>query len=175
MRNLLSIGAVMFLGLFVPHSQADEFKGIHCGDDIAKKLTGRKSTNERVVVIEKRHKDIGLLDLGAFMGSGEAVTYITWRICDSLYTFLIKGDAIKDVYKHPPKDSGSFDFMGPCRHGSDKSSDYYVGVLNGPKSDSLVSPVQLSLINEAILKFEPQSPANFKCYSADALSMPAKE
>jgi hypothetical protein len=42
----------------------DEFDTIKCGADIPKAMVGKRSSNERVVVIEARHSNLGLKDLG---------------------------------------------------------------------------------------------------------------
>jgi hypothetical protein len=148
---------------------ADEFTGLKCGDNIAQKLIGRKSKNERVVVIEERHKDLGLKDLGASMGDDESISYITWQICDSRYAFIMKDGRIKDVYKFPATDSGNLEFMGPCKVGVETTPEYYVGILQGSGSDSLLTPIALSKISEQTLKFEPESPNKFKCYRANEI------
>src|SRR5438067_13803025 len=44
---------------------ADGFESVRCGGDIPKGLVGRKGSDEPVVKIEERHKDIGLKHLGA--------------------------------------------------------------------------------------------------------------
>ena len=41
---------------------ADGFDSVRCGSDVGKALLGRTMSNERIVVIEERHKDLGLKD-----------------------------------------------------------------------------------------------------------------
>jgi hypothetical protein len=44
---------------------ADSFDSVRCGSDVRKALLGRTMSNEKGVVIEERHKDLDLKDLGA--------------------------------------------------------------------------------------------------------------
>src|SRR5258708_34643424 len=60
----------------------DGFESVRCGSDIAKALIGRKTSNEPVVAIEARHKDLQLKDLGAeIISDDERLNLIFWRIC----------------------------------------------------------------------------------------------
>jgi hypothetical protein len=43
---------------------ADQFCGIQCGTDIARSLVGRQESADPVAVIEARHKDMAIKDLG---------------------------------------------------------------------------------------------------------------
>ena len=42
---------------------ADEFDTVKCGADVSKAMVGSHSSNERVVVLEARHCNLGLKDL----------------------------------------------------------------------------------------------------------------
>src|SRR5215472_13879544 len=44
---------------------ADEFRNVRCGGDISKALIGQLSSNERIVVTERKYRALGLKDLGA--------------------------------------------------------------------------------------------------------------
>ena len=58
---------ILVLALFCMRSicNADGFDSVRCGSDVRKALLGRKMSNEKIVAIEERHKDLGLKDLGA--------------------------------------------------------------------------------------------------------------
>ena len=43
---------------------ADGFDSVRCGSDIRKALLGRTMSNEKIVVLEERHKELGLKDVG---------------------------------------------------------------------------------------------------------------
>src|SRR5262245_43203670 len=62
-------------------SAADGFDSVHCGSDLRKALIGHKMSNEPVSVLEERHKDLGLKDLGASEIS-DRLSAISWRVCD---------------------------------------------------------------------------------------------
>jgi hypothetical protein len=49
---------------------ADGFDSIRCGSDVRKALLGRTMSNEKIVVLEERHKELGLKDVGASEISG---------------------------------------------------------------------------------------------------------
>ena len=88
----------------------DQFEGIKCAADIPKSLVGKRDSNERVVVLEQRHKDLGLKDLG-----GTEITdrlfLSSWQICGREYELLVnkKNGLIRDVLPFPPHSAAS-----PC-------------------------------------------------------------
>src|SRR5207248_8434553 len=43
---------------------ADGFDSVRCGSDVRTALGGRKMSNERIVVLQERHKDLGLKNPG---------------------------------------------------------------------------------------------------------------
>ena len=45
---------------------ADGFDSVRCGSDVRKALLGRTMSNETIVVLEERHKDLGLKDVVGF-------------------------------------------------------------------------------------------------------------
>jgi hypothetical protein len=55
-------------------------------------------SNERVVAIEDRHKDLGLKDLGGTEIS-DRLFLITWRICGEEYALLEDKSIVRDVIK----------------------------------------------------------------------------
>src|SRR6476660_3545340 len=58
---------IVALSLFCGSSvcDADGFDSVRCGSDVRKAFLGRKMSNEAIAVLEERHKDLGLKDLGA--------------------------------------------------------------------------------------------------------------
>jgi hypothetical protein len=81
---------------------ADEFDTIKCGADIPKAMVGKPSSNERVVVIEARHSNLGLKDLGGIEIS-DRLFLISWRICGSEYAVLLNTEKhlVRDVLPVP--------------------------------------------------------------------------
>jgi len=59
---------------------ADGFDSVRCGSDIRKALLGHTMSNETIVVLEERHKDLGLKHVGASEIS-DRLNVISWRIC----------------------------------------------------------------------------------------------
>jgi hypothetical protein len=81
---------------------ADEFDAIKCGTDIPKAMVGKHSSNERVAVIEARHSNLGLKDLGGIEIS-DRLFLISWRICGSEYAVLLntEKELVQDVLPVP--------------------------------------------------------------------------
>src|SRR2546430_7726247 len=95
---------------------ADGFESVRCGGDVRKAMVGRRTANEPVVVIEARHKDIDLKDLGAeIISDDERLNLIFWRICGEEYAVLECGDIVKDVLKFPKHSKDSPQFVGSCQ------------------------------------------------------------
>jgi hypothetical protein len=63
---------------------ADRIDSVRCGSDLGKALLGRTISNEKVNVLEERHKDLGLKDLGGT----EISDRLFWRICGQGYFLL---------------------------------------------------------------------------------------
>jgi hypothetical protein len=82
---------------------ADEFDGIKCGADIPKAMTAKHESNERVVVLEKLHSNLGLKDLGGIEIS-DRLFLISWRICGNEYAELINTEKhlVRDLLLMPP-------------------------------------------------------------------------
>ena len=78
MRTSLIVLFIVFV--CVQAWAVDEFDTIKCGADIPKAMVGKHSSNERVVVIEARHGNLGLKDLGGIEIS-DRLFLISWRIC----------------------------------------------------------------------------------------------
>jgi hypothetical protein len=70
---------------------ADGFDSVRCGSDVPKALLGRTMPNERVIVIEERHKDLGLKEIS------DRLFLISWRICEEEYVLLEDQGVVRDV------------------------------------------------------------------------------
>src|SRR2546425_247129 len=97
------IFVITFLLLLI-HGSAqagDGFESLKCGADIPQALLGKKMSNERVVAIEGRHKDLGLKDLGADEVS-KGLTSNSWLICGGEYMLLEDARGlVRDVLLFP--------------------------------------------------------------------------
>jgi hypothetical protein len=116
--GMRKIRVILFLLMVVSGKTwaMDAFEGIKCGADIAKSLIGKRHSNERVVVLEERHRDLGLKDLGATEIS-DRLFLISWQICGSEYELLVntKTELIRDVLPFPRHSSTSPMFIGNCQ------------------------------------------------------------
>jgi hypothetical protein len=108
----------------------DEFAGLKCGTDIPKSLVGKRDSNERVAVLEERHKDLGLKNLGGTEISDRSFL-ASWQICGSEYQLLVntKSGLIRDVLPFPAHSKASPMFIGSCQAAGRKVP-HVVAVLN---------------------------------------------
>src|SRR5438067_7086572 len=81
----------------------DGFESVSFGSDVVKALIGRKTSDEPVVKIEERHKDIGLKHMGAdIISADERLNLVFWRICGEEYATLEDDKSfVHDVLKFP--------------------------------------------------------------------------
>ena len=89
--------SMLILPLFCGTSicDADGFDSVHCGADVQKTLLGSTMTNEKVSVIEERHKDLGLKDVEGTEIS-DRLFLISWRICGEEYALLEDQGVVRD-------------------------------------------------------------------------------
>jgi len=109
----------------------DEFAGIKCGADIPKSLVGKRDSNEPVAVLEQRHKDLGLKNLGGSEIS-DRLFLASWQICGSEYELLVntKTGLIRDVLPFPAHAAASPMFIGTCQADGKEVPGQLVAVLN---------------------------------------------
>jgi hypothetical protein len=152
---------------------ADEFDGIKCQADIPKAMVGRPSSNERVVVLEKRHSNLGLKDLGGVEISSR-LFLVSWRICGNEYAELINTEkgSVRDVLPVPAHSLHSPEsFIEGCQVGGNKLPDAVVAILdNGlgqrPKSylDQIMLPAKIAWrIDEHQERFVSMSTQHLSC------------
>jgi hypothetical protein len=108
--------SILVLALFLgsTNCDADGFDSVRCGSDVRKALLGRTMPNEKVVVIEERHKELGLKDLGGTEIS-DRLFLISWRICGDEYVLLEDQGVVRDVLKFPKHSKDSPQFIGSCQ------------------------------------------------------------
>jgi len=151
----------------------DEFAGIKCGADIPKSLIGKRDSNEPVALIESRHKDLGLKNLGGTEISDQ-LFLASWRICGSEYELLVntlKG-IIRDVLAFPPHSATSPMFIGTCQADGKAVSGTVVAVLNNSARSNARDPRQAKTLLKATAawtidqtqgKFSKQPTENLAC------------
>jgi hypothetical protein len=109
----------------------DGFEGIRCGSSIPAALIGKHVTNERVVVAEGKHKNIGLIDLGGEEISDRLFLEF-WLICGNEYLLIVntRSDIVRDVLLFPAHSKISPEFIGECQINGQKNSDDIVAILD---------------------------------------------
>jgi hypothetical protein len=122
---------------------ADEFQKVKCGSDVPKAMIGQRSSNDRVVVTEKKYQALGLKDLGADEIS-DNLSSINWLICGAEYIALVdRHGLVGDVMPVPPHSKQSPAFSGICQIKGKDLPDIIFAILDAAKaSDPL--PVQVA-------------------------------
>jgi hypothetical protein len=151
----------------------DPFAGIQCGADIPKALIGKHDSNERVAVLEERHKNLGLKDLGATEIS-DRLTLVSWQICGSEYELLVntKTQLIRDVLPFPAHSAASPQFVGTCEVNGTPMREPVVAVLNNSArydardrklAKTMLKATAAWKIDETKEKFAMQPTENLSC------------
>src|SRR6476620_6371552 len=151
-RNVVII--IVALSLFCGSSvcDADGFDSVCCGSDVRKALLGRKMSNEAIAVIEERHKDLALKDLGASEIS-DRLSVISWRICGEEYVLLEDKDAVRDVLKFPKHSKDSPAFIGLCQLNGHDLPGTAIGVLKNENGVEILPAVSAWKIDDNQMKF----------------------
>jgi hypothetical protein len=147
---------------------ADGFESVRCGSDVRKALLGRKTSNDTIVVLEERHKDLGLKHLGADEIS-DRLNLIIWRICGEEYVVLEDGDVVKDVLKFPNHSKDSPQFIGSCQSNGHDLPGIVIGVLKNEEGAAMLSAVKAWKIDEKQKKFVTLQTERLRC-SRDGIS-----
>ena len=142
---------------------ADGFDSVRCGSDVRKALLGRTMSNETIVTIETRHKDLGLKDLGASEIS-DRLSVISWRICGEEYVILEDDkDFARDVLKFPKHSNGSPEFIGSCQLNGHDVPGFAIGVLKNENGVEMLSAVSAWKIDEKQMKFVELKTEGLRC------------
>jgi hypothetical protein len=155
---------MLVLPLFCSSSicDADGFDSVRCGSDVPKALLGWKMPNERVVVLEERHKDLGLKDLW-----GEEISdrlFLTsLRICGEEYVLLEDQGVVRDVLKFPKHSKDSPQFIGSCQLNGHDVPGTAIGVLKNEAGVEMLLAVIAWKIDEKQKKFVKLQPEGLRC------------
>ena len=141
---------------------ADGFDSVRCGSDVRKALLGRAMTNEKVVVIEERHKDLGLKDLGGTEIS-DRLFLISWRICGEEYALLEDQGVVRDVLKFPKHSKDSPQFIGSCQLNGHDVPGTAIGVLKKENDVESLPAVIAWKIDEKQTKFVELQTEGLRC------------
>ena len=141
---------------------ADGFESLRCGSDVRKTLLGHKMSNGPVAVLEERHKDLELKDLGASEIS-DSLSIISWRICGEEYVLLEDKDVVRDVLKFPKHSKDSPQFVGSCQSNGQKVPGTAIGVLKNEPGVEMLSAVAAWKIDEKQIKFVELQTEGLRC------------
>ena len=163
-KRIVAIFALV-LSLFCGTSicNADGFDSVRCGSDVGKALLGRKMSNEKIVVLEERHKDLGLKDLGSSEIS-DRLSVISWRICGEEYAFLQDNkDIARDVLKFPKHSKESPEFIGSCQLNGHDVPGFAIGVRKEENGVEMLSALSAWKIDEKQMKFVKLETEGLRC------------
>jgi hypothetical protein len=143
-------------------SAADGFDSVRCGSDVRKALLGQKMSNEPVALLEERHKDLGLKDLGASEIS-DHLSAISWRICGEEYVLLEDKNVVRDVLKFPKHSKDSPQFIGSCQSNGQKVPGTAIGILKNEDGVEMLLAVAAWKIDEKQNKFVELKTEGLRC------------
>ena len=141
---------------------ADGFESVRCGSDIGKALLGCRMSNEKIVAIEERHKDLGLKDLGA-QEISDRLFLISWRICGDEYVLLEDNDVVRDVLKFPKHSKDSPQFIGSCQSNGHNVPGTAIGVLKNEHGVETLPAVAAWKIDDKQMKFVELQTEGLRC------------
>jgi hypothetical protein len=119
-------------------------------------------SNERVVVIEQRHKDLALQDLGGSEIS-DRLFLTSWRICGDEYALLEEKNVVRDVLKFPQHSKASPEFIGSCQIDGKKVSDTIIAVLRNEKGAESLSATAAWKIDAKVTGFVALRTDGLRC------------
>jgi hypothetical protein len=141
---------------------ADGFDSVRCGSDVRKALLGRTMSNEKIVALEERHKDLGLKDVGASEIS-DRLNVIFWLICGEEYALLEDKDVVRDVLKFPKHSKDSPAFVGSCQLNDHDVPGIAIGVLKNENGVALIPAVSAWKIDDKQMKLIELKTEGLRC------------
>jgi hypothetical protein len=141
---------------------ADGFDSVRCKSDVRQALLGRTISNERIVVLEERHKDLGLKDLGA-QEISDRLSVISWRICGEEYVLLENKGVVRDVVKFPKHSKESPAFIGSCQLNGHDVPGTAIGVLKSKNGVEILPAVRAWKIDNKQMKFVELKIEGLRC------------
>jgi len=156
---------MLVLALFCGSSicAADGFDSVRCGSDVRTALLGCKMSNERIVVLQERHKDLGLKDLGGTEIS-DRIFLISWQICGEEYVLLEdQKNVVRDVLKFPKHSKDSPEFIGSCQLDGHDLPGTAIGVLKNEKGNEFLPATIAWKIDDKQVKFVKLQTEGLRC------------
>ena len=119
-------------------------------------------SNERIVVLGERHKDLGLKDLGGTEIS-DRLFLTSWRICGEEYLLLEDKDVVRDVLKFPKHSKESPQFIGTCQSNGHDLLGTAIGMLKNEAGADILPAVMAWKIDEKQMKFVQLQTEGLRC------------
>jgi hypothetical protein len=156
---------ILLLALLAPsHAYArDGFEKVRCGGDIVKALKGQRTSNETVMAIEARHKDLKLKDLGA--SDYGRFSSITWSICGRDFMVLEENrrNIVHDALELPAHSETTPAFEGTCKLNGKPMPENVVGTLHEESGKDELQAVTAWKVDEKVIRFVKMSTDGLFC------------
>lgn len=162
MKKTIAILVLIILGCSHAYAR-DGFEKVTCSSDIAKALKGQRASDETVMAIEARHKDLKLKDLGA--SDYGRFSSITWSICGRDFMVLEenRSNIVRDALELPAHSAATPAFEGTCMlNGKDVKANF-VGTLREEAGKDELQAVTAWKVLEKPIKFVKMSTDGLVC------------
>lgn len=145
------------------NARPTDFAGLQCSADIPKLLIGRSMPNDRVVVTERRYRNLGLKDLGATeLDAGSNA--IWWRICGAeLVELEDSHSVVRDVLSFGALPSKALLFEGNCTVNGKPLGDEVIAVLTDRPGHAMLAAAKAWTVDVAKGRFVPLDTAALSC------------
>ena len=173
MKKIVGILILALMGCSHAYAR-DGFEKVRCNGDIAKALVGQRGSNEPVVAIEGRHKDLDLKDLGA--SDYGSFSSITWLICGKEFMVLEdnRTNLIRDVLQIPPHSKSNPEFQGHCKLKGKLMPESVVAILRDQSGQDELPADAAWKIDEKVVKFVKMSTDGMLC-PRDGITEPSPQ
>jgi hypothetical protein len=142
---------------------SDGFDAVRCGADIPAALVGKAMSNDKVRVLEHRHEDLGLRDLGGSEISDQLFS-ASWQICGNEFMLLEdKRSVVRDVLRVPDHSKSSPAFVGTCAVNGKSVSGTIVAILSNEEGSKTLSAKAAWRIDERAVRFVTFPTAALRC------------
>ena len=171
----IAVSILLLIGCSAQALAKDAFEKVSCNADIAKALIGQREVNERIVVTEGRHKDLGLKDLGSIESSDNSTT-ISWLICGKEFMVLEdnRTNMFRDVLQIPPHSKSNPEFQGRCKLKGKLMPESVVAILRDQGGQDELPADAAWKIDEKLVKFVKMSTDGMLC-PRDGITEPSPQ
>ena len=118
--------------------------------------------NQKVSVLEERHKDLGLKDLGGTEIS-DRLFLTSWRLCGEEYVLFEEKDVVRDVLKFPKHSKDAPKFIGSCQLNGHDLPGTVIGVLKNEDGAQILPAVIAWKIDDKQVKFVKLQSEGLRC------------